>query len=276
MVGKVLAGSVLFSLGCACSSADVLIYSDQSPGALPYMVGYQQAAQQAGEDVDLETEVSSFASKLSSQSWADVIVVARYAPGDPPYTAQLRDYANADLKRSVEMLFWNDNGTKPTADTAVAATTLYALWNHGSTSIAYMNQASGSGGAMVEGDIRPGYEFPSFDGVRVQNPEVLVRAPEKQRGLPHGQLVEEVVTLLSQPKCREKCLANYATRLGRCITQFCSDQNQCYALYGPEGAKPDAKDLTKCVKDLDSGHATCVASAGNADKNCLKLCPPEQ
>ena len=257
--------------------ADTLIYSDQSPGALPHGLVWQMVAESRHEAVIQVTTAAAFGRLLPAQAWSEVIIVARYAPGEPIYARALRDFAAAHHDRTVLMYLWHDNGTQPTADTVVAASMAIVLWNHGRSTITYSNVSSRVP-EMIEPRTVAGYQFPDFEGIELRNPRVIARLPRdtarahQERGRSMGWIIA-VLGFLATNECQVDCLEGYNNKVNQCNDERDTDQEQCDSLYGPGGEEPgDPEQYQTCVAQVNEAHTACVKAAVQRYNRCLAVC----
>jgi hypothetical protein len=273
--------SVLFLLACAVpygqAAPAVLIYSDQSPGALPHAYVWQQVVESQSGTVKFVTESSEFVTNLDEGPWSEVIVVARYQDGDPAYGEALRTYAQGDPNIPIRIFWWNDKGTNPTSDTAVEATMSVFLWDHGMTTVCYVNAGPATDLEFRRTHCVPGLVFPDFDGIDIETPEVIARAPAEliQRYSTHTGALIAFMFLLGE--CLPGCANVYNNRLNLCDSDRESQVDDCHELYGPsEGDPGDPDQLATCIAEANTDHTNCVKAAVHRYNNCVKLCPQDE
>lgn len=255
------------------SPSGVLIYSDQSPGSLPHAEALRMVAESEGQNVTSITDPSEFATQLAATDWSRVHVVARYASAEPSYATALRNFANTYPDKTIQMLFWHDNGTQPTADTAVAATMAIVLWNRGTTTTGYTNI-----GNPLAGKARttPGHRFPDFAGIVLTTPAVVAQVPAEQAaGVTPILLIKLVITIILEDNCRHECLKLYNESQAICNANQAIAEQQCQELYGSDEDGPGSPaDFEDCIQNANNNHSNCISSAVFNYTNCVALCPP--
>jgi len=252
----------------------VLIYSDQSPGSLPHAEACRMVAESDGQNVTSITDPSEFATQLAAADWSRVHVVARYGSGDPSYATALRDFANTHPDKSIQMFFWHDNGTEPTADTAVAASMAIVLWNRGTTTTGYTNI-----GNVLAGKARttPGHRFPDFAGIVLTTPRVVAQVPPAQAaGVSPILLIKLVIMIILEGNCHDECLETYTISFASCNTTRVTNIQQCQELHGIDGIEFDPNALEECIQTANDNHTNCISSATFTYNNCIALCPPTE
>jgi hypothetical protein len=222
------------------------------------------------------TVPSELIAALGRQPWTDVVVAARYRDGHPSYGEALRAYAEANPRSLVHILVWKDKGTEPSPNTVVAATTAVFLWNHGTTTVGYANAGSGTDAGSRRTRCLAGFVFPDFDGIEIESPEVLVRAPDELvRQFPTP--AQAVTKLLLHGDCLPGCTKDYSDRLNSCNGDRDIQTAQCDKLYGAGSADSgDADQLAECLEQANADYTNCVKAAIHRSNNCLALCRQDQ
>ncbi len=256
------------------TSGDVLMYSDQSPGALPFYVLTKACADHQSEALTLTTTASAFEQKLAgATSWSAVIVAARFTPGDPPFIQALRDYAALHMETPIDFYYWHDNGTSPTADKAVLGTTAAVLWRSGRTTIGYAFAKSAPETASVSG-----LQLPVFENVTRVAPDVIARIADPQ-GMSTAQMIAALIAVLQTDTCRAQCLLEWRNNRQICTDKFVRQEGQCTALYNTPPDHVNPEKYTECSNKAAEHRVNCNNSALTTYQNCVKLCdqddPPQ-
>lgn len=130
------AGLALMLVGCAAATGQtqVLLYSDQSAGALLPSSAWRHALTGQGRAVVMKTDAAEFDAQIDQQQWQTVLVFARWTRDEPAYLAKLRALSTAFPTASVEMFLWHDGGCTISPQVCVSASTAITIWKHGFTS----------------------------------------------------------------------------------------------------------------------------------------------
>lgn len=270
-LNTILIGSAaLIAVGCSqVIGADVLIYSDHTPGSLAFYAVERLHAVNEGHTVTTVTGVSAFEDELDTGTWEYVVAVAHYASGDPAYADELRDYSEADDENWVDLLIWHDNGTTPGNDTAVMGTTAIASWSRGRTTVSYVNTTGASGSATTSS----GLNFPDFSGISTFNPTLLVQAdPDDIQGFSWGAIIAFVLALLDDP-C--DCLHDWSDDIGDCDDTHETQTGHCNSQF-PVPPSENMDDLNDCLDTADKHRSNCRRSAATTYKGCIAECEAEQ
>ena len=257
------------------STGDVLIYCDKTPGALFHADIWQRATKSSGETLTYAWDGESFATLLAAGSWSRVVVLAKYAPGEPSYARALRGYAEAQPDRLIQMMIWHDHGTRQAADTAVLGSTAIVLWNHGRTTTCYaMVTYQDPNPKAREPQTVRGHVFPDFQGVQTKEPTFVARARvvEAPGGTPR-MMMTLLVALIRLPNCELGCALTYGGEVATCNGNRDVQVGQCQELYGPSGEDPgNPAQYATCVGQANITHTACLNGAAERSQNCLALC----
>lgn len=266
-LGTILIGyAAIVAAGCSQTrGVGVLIYSDHTPGSLAYYEVERRVAVSQGHAVTTVTEVPAFELQLATGGWEYVVVVARYASGEPAYADELRDYANDG--NPVDLLIWHDNGTNPGNDTAVMGTTTIASWSRGRTTVAYAKTTGVLGSATTSS----GLNFPDFSGIPTVNPAILVQAsPEEIQGLSSNAIIAIVLALLTSD-CLEGCLNTWNNDNTRCEEIHETQSEHCESQH-PVPPPENMDDLNECLDTANDHNANCRSSASFSYRICVGGC----
>ena len=299
--GATSAGAVLASdeqpkvkLGEALPGPGVLLYTDLSPGAYPFWIGYGEVAERRGRNATLVTDPVEFARLLPSEDWTEVDIIARHTPDEPFYAKALREYVDGQPGRFVQMLLWHDNGTEPPADAQLVSSLAIVLWSHArswdvkTTTIKYSNVRSDNPDATKPHTVT-GYHFPDFADLKLMDPRVASRIPETTfvrlgGWLPGGGLMlpggGSVVPATGPPSdnddpplvegCKNDCREQWLTGMQGCDDNRNLDAQQCEELYGGSGGDPE--EYTACMKIVNNDHSACLEGALHRYERCKDIC----
>jgi len=246
--------------------ANVLVFCDRTPGAFFWADTWQGVADQTGDRLTLTTSVEDLTTQLIAGPWSRVMVLARWAPGEPGYAATIRQYAEAHPKQRIEMFLWHDHGTQPDPNTAVLASTALVTWQFGRSTIGYTCVClSSDNPKAANAKTVPGLVFPNFQGLRTEPPMVIGPVSEG----PEGRVI--IMAMTADP-CADKCKKTYMKALTICNDDLGDDMGACEVLYGPDTENPDPEKFAACVSDATADHAHCFTAASNRYKRCIELC----
>jgi hypothetical protein len=265
------------SMGCAATTplqAEMLIYCDRSPGALADAVLWKSLAESEGPGATWVTEPGEFEAQLAAQAWERVVISARYAGGEPSYAPALRAFATVHPESMVHLFLWRDSGTQPTPDTAVMGTTSNFLWYRGMTIKSYRGAGLDTAPEARRTESIHGEVFPDFQGVEVENPDVLFRLPAAQaQGLSQEELIDGVqLALEGDDACLARCRLTWQNAIAQCDADFQADVAGCAAAYGPGAPLEDPVEYAKCVAPFAQAYADCLSVEGNRYNLCVVLC----
>jgi len=244
--------------------ANVLVFCDRTPGALFWADTWQGVADQTGDRLTLTTSVEDFTTQLTAGPWSRVMVLARWAPGEPAYGSALRQYAEAHPKQRMEMFLWHDHGTQPDPKTAVLASTALVTWQVRTTVIGY-SLVSSDVPKAAETKIMPGLVLPDFQNLRTEPPMVVGLVSEG----PEGRVI--IMAMTADP-CADRCKKTYMSALTRCTEDNGDDIGTCEVLYGPDAENPDPEKYNECLTEATKNFSSCRTAAGDRYKRCLELC----
>lgn len=250
-------------------SGHVLLYTDNSPGAIVWAYAHLWAAHRQNFDVHVVTSTSAFESALPSKAWNHVIVAEKHSEGAPAYTPELSTFVDANGWAMIHR--WKEDAeSPPAANQVVSAPTASYVWANGDTAWSYykcrleLEKASG---------ISSGYITKSFNGVGMENASVV-----HPTGMP---ILEQGVVLASASigpppetceermwKAAENAEKEWARRKGECSKAY---------LPNPSAVPPypgDPVKFKKCVTDALKAFNQDIEDAVNDYFVCEDIANP--
>lgn len=237
--------------------ADVLIYSDQSPGSIPLYNAVREAAIGSGQNLQMVSSVPAFTSQIPAQSWTQVIAIYRRPVGEPEFASALRAYVQAG--GHAQLFVWHDHGDVIADNVYVTATTAFASWLGGTTAIAYATPGAPPAAAQT------GLVFPDFSGVTIEPTQVVASVPPADgESRPQSQVLAE---LQEQTDPCAHCLTEFNNRKSAANLGLNEDLAICNASYQVTDPAWAA-----CFAEAQQNHADLMRVAVNKYKRCLFLC----
>lgn len=142
----------------------VLIYTDNTPGALLWAYGYLWAVNANNHEVQVVTSVSSFENTLPQRNWSLVVVAEKHTEGVVAYSTELASYV--DGGGWAHIFRWKEpSGDPPLQHQILLAPTALHVWRHGHTAWAYFRTTLD---ADHDSGSSAGYITKSFNGVQVE------------------------------------------------------------------------------------------------------------
>ena len=118
-------------------AGSVLLYTDNTPGAIIYANGHVGAANRQNFDVQVVTSISALETALPAKSWKYVVVAEKHSEGAPSYTAELATYLEGGAWAMIYR--WKeDTNDPPSANQPVQAPTALHVWTRGGTAWGYI------------------------------------------------------------------------------------------------------------------------------------------
>ncbi len=227
--------------------AEVLIYSDQTPGSVIYAEVSCWLAEQRGEDVWFVTDVETFEQELMYPvypDWSSVVVAAQYSSDTPVYAEALVDYAVCGGR--VELYIWHDNDSPQPDEHVVLASTGVVIWSHGHTVTSYVPRW------LYDAVTVEGYHFPDFQGVELIDPMILY---------PQGPLADDI------SDCVQDCLSDYDD-----ARRACDEDHDDFVELCNNGYEIGSAGWEQCMQDADTAQHACNLIATRELFHCLAGC----
>lgn len=249
------------------SIGQVLLYTDNSPGALLLANGHMTAARRLGYDVYVRTSTQEFVDMLPTYHWNYVIVAAQYATDTPPYADSLRTYV--DGGGHAHIVRWRDDPSSPAPrDSAVLAPTAIQVWLNGATTTGYAECPDEKSATSSSG-----YSFSGFDGIRLGAISVLSNGTvcAISAGVYAAQPGPN-----PPPPTSQSCLATFFGDIQAAVTKYDEDKQACLLAYAPDpNASPpkpgNPEKLADCLKGASTDFINAITAAYRRYKVCLDI-----
>jgi len=233
----------------------VLLYTDNTPGAVVWAHADLWAANGQGYEVQIVTNVEAFKSAIPSRNWRYVIVAEKHVEGAPTYSSELAAYVDSGGWAFIHR--WReDPANPPPSNQIVNAPGVSHIWLNGFTVWGYYLSKLDSERAAGSSS---GYATKSFDNVEVHASSVV---------FPLGMVALEpsvqsgAAMATPEPATCEGALKEQR----RLITaDFIIRSERCDSTYGPDpaGNPPNPGNPQK--------HETCMLNAANAMRDMVRI-----
>ncbi|MBX3396109.1 MAG: hypothetical protein KF841_12165 [Phycisphaerae bacterium] len=226
---------VCFSLACSLGTAvhgdeapngpakRILLYTDNTPGAMVWSYAHAWSAYHANVDVQIVTSQSSFIDTLPAFAWDRVVVTERHAEASPAYASALAAYVESGGYAMIHR--WREDATNPPeALQIVQAPVASHVWYAGQTIWAYyltkLESEKASG-------VDAGYVMKSFSGVSTGATSIVST-------IGMGQLVAGLHTAAQQnPPTDESCEGKMDECVIKAQDEHIARNADCRRAYGP-------------------------------------------
>lgn len=252
---------VLTCIGAARAAApllgtDVLIYTDNSPGAIVWAAPYVQATNAIGYHVEIVTSESDFREKIPTKSWACIVVADAHTESVPTYSSELVGYVETGGMAILNRWRTADAGTPGPGQIVVAPTAIH-VWTKGQTAWSYFGtklDEEKSAGTSI------GYEAKSFVDIDVM-PSVIVTAPSMTPLVP-GLAAAAVASNDDNVSCEQQLVLDVQAAFNACT----ADVANCNLAYAPRPhdvppVEGNPEKLAKCIVNATKHFATESARA---------------
>ena len=243
----------------------VLIYLDQSPGAVPWAHLWQSIAAREQRSVFYATNSASFSLRLAEGTWARVIVLSRYVSGEPAYAGPLREYAQLHPQDEVQIFTWHDHGETTTPGTAVVGTTAITGWRGNSTTTLYALTSS-TPFQTPRPATESGLVLPTFSGIQVRS---LATVGPYSETMDSGNL--RAIGIQIEP-CEDNCFNTWVSKTLACLTERTTQEQHCNVAHGPTSPNPDQQRWTTCMQEAAEDYSNCIGAAFHQYKRCIDFC----
>ncbi|MCB9853681.1 MAG: hypothetical protein H6819_11340 [Phycisphaerales bacterium] len=245
---------------------EVLVYTDNSPGAIVWAVPYVQASISAGYAVEVVTSENIFREAIPAKPWAVVVVADVHSETAPSYSSELVEYVEGGGMAILNR--WRTAGAPtPGPNQIVVAPTAIHVWTKGQTAWSYYGtklDEEKSAGTSI------GYETKTFVNIDVM-PSVVVTAPTMTPLVP-GLAVAAAAADDNNVGCEEQFTLDLQAAFNACT----ADIEKCNRAYAPrphsnppfEG-NPDK--LAKCIINATKHFATESARAAERYLVCKDI-----
>lgn len=263
------AGLALLLVGCAAATGQtqVLLYSDQSAGALLPSSAWRHALTGQGTTVVMKTDAAEFDAQIDQQQWQTVLVFARWTRDEPAYLAKLRAFSTAFPTASVEMFLWHDGGCTISPQVCVSASTAMTIWKHGFTSIKYTNSTDGSSGGANGMRTFDGRVWPTWEQITPSRPVGTILLPPE--ALEQRATFDLFQWFNARSECITNCYIRFDERVLECRDSRNQDESDCMRIHPP----PNNDKLVECLKQAADIFKNCLDAAQFRLDNCIALCP---
>lgn len=246
-------------------AADVLVYSDGSPGTADFEWAEVNAAQGGNQSVQFLRSATSLPTAIGSHSGARIVIIMRHG-ASPAWLEDLRNWVGADHRR-VEFRLIKVGDDAPPVTAVISAPTIFAQWLNGKTAISYSGATLPSAPLDVN-EVASGYVWPQF-GQRDLAPVQILKADVWGEAAPPSEPRALIFGGLSGP-CG--CLAVWAQDIRDCNKNQLTELGACESLYGAAGANPNPGQYDTCVSGANSRHTSCVGNAKGKYNLCIAYC----
>lgn len=248
---------------------EVLIYSDQTAGALLNAAGLKHAKLTQGYEVTFKTNVSEFDAEIPCRPWTQIIVVARYSAVGPSYVATLRQFAQTYPSAMVYLHLWHDDGWTIAPEIVVAASIAQTVWIDGQTLVTYARCGDASVPPPDQPCVRKydGQVWPAFDSIVPQKPQAIIKLPTE--AIRNRDTIDLVMYLAGRSgDCVELCENEFEEEEVRCWNTFMRNRANCYTRF-----PNDPVGRIGCIVQAATVYNNCLQGATFTRENCLGTCP---
>lgn len=270
-------GVVIAALFCAAGAladppateTQMLLYCDQSAGAMLYLTAWQGLAVTEGSGHTTVTNADTFANHLDNSTWQSVTVLACYTETEPAYVASLRAYMQSHPETRTTLLLWHTQGVTPPPHTYVVATTACVFWYLGMTGVGYAMDATPGGFDPNSGIAYVGYVWPDFTDIVVREWRVVRPSPVFDGPVPSpgGTGYDD---------CIAQCENKLREQVTRCWNDLKDRVAQCEKLYGVSAIQgSDPIRYADCVRRKLEHAGNCLEGAAQQYDECVLVCEQE-
>ncbi|QOJ02107.1 MAG: hypothetical protein HRU71_00755 [Planctomycetia bacterium] len=265
--------SLTFAIAAA-NAGDVLLYTDNSPGAVHLAFALREASLEAGCSTTTCITLVDFAARINQAAWARIIVVAAYPAEPPGYLADLRCVAEGGAL--VELYYWRPRSDDPvTGNEQVWATTLAAIWQAGQTTSVIMFESRETN--RTDPLVHPGYVVPEMSETVLAHAETV--SPWEMPELVGGTASNPTATPRNVPGGSGECVQTLLDALQGAGAQFPDDTGKCNEAFGPHPndipPRPgDPIQLVDCLAGAAGDYANLIKAALRRYKVCLAIATP--
>jgi hypothetical protein len=260
----------IFSSGPVYGAApEVLIYSDQSAGALLDAASLKHAKLTQGCEVTFKTDASEFDAQILCRPWVQIIVVARYSAVGGTYVSTLRQFAVSNPGAMVYLHLWHDDGWTVAPDIVVTASVAQTVWIDGLTLATYARCRDAADPPPEHPCIRQydGQVWPAFDGIVPQKPQAFIKLPPEANQ--NRDTFDLVMYLTGRSgDCVELCENEFEEEEVRCWNTFMRNRANCYTRF-----PNDPVGRIGCFVQAATVYNNCLQGAIFTRENCLGTCP---
>ncbi len=282
------------------TDAEVLLYTDNTAGSIFFAKAEQEVIRRSGMIVQVVTDEETFIEALPEKEWTEVIVVARYHRGEPPYAAALRAYMRTgegegplgkqylrDIR--VHFYYWLGKSASSTAGiyylldkpaspaekteqdvpgTFILAPTLVQDWLPlRKTLFAYTDGGTG------KYSIVPGYAFATFDGFSAGSPERYKESAMKplEPGVYATIVAKESGSAAGDDGGEDgECSVSVIADLVGCRETFNERQDLCRDKFGPtwDGGSKKSDPMKRLLEVAAMGDVACKMQFLGSFKFC--------
>ena len=239
------------------SRGEVLLYSDNSPGAIVLAGVMLRILQSSDHSVTVKTAESDFLAALSTRQWKNVSVFTRFSSTAPRYASALRAYVAGG--GWAQIYTWRDDPNEPAAmGSVVLAPTAIHIWTRGSTVTRYALC-----GDSRDTELTPGYTLSAFEASEAFLPAFVLPGSEY---VPCTAGVYVGPSSPRPPQTTQQAVSDLVQQLLDAYNQLLEDIALCHEVYGGDEQAsppipPDVEALEACLKAASREYSERVAAA---------------